>query len=204
VHRWSILIIVQRDATQSSLFIIQQVRSTCFGCQPHPSSQVHKTAVTVLCTPDDGCGWQTKHVERTCTKIKRLFCVASRLTTISINTLKHITSTGIRICTSYKLHRSLLGVGAPSWHLYIKYALVHIIICGILDIVAMNQIDHVTHLCMGHWQLSVVNEVCPKSNVKDLNFFYWTYMQLQFISFKIGSLWSNTAIPALLPLFTAV
>jgi len=29
-------------------------------------------------------------------------------------------------------------------------------------------------------------------------------MQLQFISFKIGSLWSNTAIPALLPLFTAV
>ena len=29
-------------------------------------------------------------------------------------------------------------------------------------------------------------------------------MQLQFIPFKIGSLWSNTAIPALLPLFTAV
>ena len=29
-------------------------------------------------------------------------------------------------------------------------------------------------------------------------------MQLQFIPFKIGSLWSNTAIPALLPLFIAV
>ena len=29
-------------------------------------------------------------------------------------------------------------------------------------------------------------------------------MQLQFISFKIGSLWSNTVIPALLPLFIAV
>jgi len=38
VHRWSILIIVQRDATQSNLFIILQVHSTCFGCQPHPSS----------------------------------------------------------------------------------------------------------------------------------------------------------------------
>ena len=29
-------------------------------------------------------------------------------------------------------------------------------------------------------------------------------MQLQFISFKIGSFWSNTAIPALLPLFIVV
>ena len=36
----SILIIVQRDATQSSLSIILQVHSI----------------VTVLCTPDDGCG----------------------------------------------------------------------------------------------------------------------------------------------------
>jgi len=101
----TILIIVQRDATQSSLFIILQVHSTCFGCQPHPSSGVHKTvttasgtghavlcsylpptwpwprwrevaaqkiwpvpeaAVTVLCSPDDGCGWHPKHVERTC------------------------------------------------------------------------------------------------------------------------------------------
>jgi len=88
----SILIIVQRDATQSSLFVILEVRSTRFGCQPHPSSGVHKTVttaagtghffcaatslqrghtwsrwrevggpvpeavVTVLCTPNDGCG----------------------------------------------------------------------------------------------------------------------------------------------------
>jgi len=43
VHRWSILIIVQWDATQSSQFIILQVHCTCFGCQPHPSSGVHKT-----------------------------------------------------------------------------------------------------------------------------------------------------------------
>ena len=46
VHRWTILIIVQRDATQSSLFIILQVHSTWFGCQTHPSSGVHKTVTT--------------------------------------------------------------------------------------------------------------------------------------------------------------
>jgi len=38
--------IVQRDATQSSLFIILQVHSTRFGCQPHPSSGVHKPVTT--------------------------------------------------------------------------------------------------------------------------------------------------------------
>ena len=42
----SVLIIVQRDATQSSLFIILQVHSKCFGCQPHPSSGVHKIVTT--------------------------------------------------------------------------------------------------------------------------------------------------------------
>jgi len=42
VHRWCISIIVQWDATQSSLFIILQVHSTCFRCQPHPSSGVRK------------------------------------------------------------------------------------------------------------------------------------------------------------------
>jgi len=41
----SILITVQRHATQSSLFSILQVHSTCFGCQPHPSS-VHETVTT--------------------------------------------------------------------------------------------------------------------------------------------------------------
>ena len=41
-----ILISVQRDATQSSLFIILQVHSTCFVCQPHPSSGVLKTVTT--------------------------------------------------------------------------------------------------------------------------------------------------------------
>jgi hypothetical protein len=41
-----ILIIIQRDATQSSLSIILQVHSTCFGRRPHPSSGVHKTVTT--------------------------------------------------------------------------------------------------------------------------------------------------------------
>jgi len=106
VHRWSVLIIVQRDETQSSLFIILQVHSTCFGCQPHPSLGVHKTVTTApgtviffvqlppstvakLAWPrwrnvDDRCGWHTKHVERTCRIINRLPCVASRWTIINI------------------------------------------------------------------------------------------------------------------------
>ena len=42
----SVLITVQRDATQSSLFIILEVHSTYFGCQPHPSSGLHKTVTT--------------------------------------------------------------------------------------------------------------------------------------------------------------
>ena len=41
-----VLITVQRDATQSSLFIILPVHSTCFWCQPLPSSGVHKTVTT--------------------------------------------------------------------------------------------------------------------------------------------------------------
>jgi len=44
------LITVQRDATQSSLSIILQVHSTCFGCQPHPSSGEHKTVTTAADT----------------------------------------------------------------------------------------------------------------------------------------------------------
>ena len=50
VYRWSILIIVQRDATQSSLFITLQFHAKCFGCQQHPSSGVHKTVTTASCT----------------------------------------------------------------------------------------------------------------------------------------------------------
>jgi len=35
---------------KSSLFIILQVHSTCFGCQTHPSSGVHKTVTTASVT----------------------------------------------------------------------------------------------------------------------------------------------------------
>ena len=109
-----IYINVWRDATQSSLFIILQVHSICFGCQPHSSSGVHKTVttvsgtghifvqlpnsnvanlvtldhtgdcITVLCT-DDGCGWYSKHVAWTCRIINRLLCVASRRTIVNIS-----------------------------------------------------------------------------------------------------------------------
>ena len=56
------IIIVQRDATQSSLFIILQVHSTCFGCQPYPSSGARKTVTTtsdtghIFCAISFQCG----------------------------------------------------------------------------------------------------------------------------------------------------
>ena len=40
----------QRDADSSSLFIVLQNHSTCFGCPLHPSSGVHKTVVTTTGT----------------------------------------------------------------------------------------------------------------------------------------------------------
>jgi hypothetical protein len=95
VHRWSLLIAIRRDAAQSSLFIILQVHSTCFGCQPRwreVAAQkiwpVPETVVTVLCTPDYRCGWHPKHVEWTCRIINRLLCVASRWAISNINRLK--------------------------------------------------------------------------------------------------------------------
>ena len=96
MHRWSILIIFQRDAKQISLFIILHVHYTYFGCQPRQAWPrwrevaaqkiwlVPEIVVTVLCTPDDGCGWHPKHVEWTCRIINRLLCVASRWTIINI------------------------------------------------------------------------------------------------------------------------
>jgi len=45
---------------------------------------VPEAVVTVLRTPDDGCGWHPKHVEWTCWIINRLLCLASRWTIITI------------------------------------------------------------------------------------------------------------------------
>jgi len=53
---------------------------------------VPEAVVTVLCTPDDGCGWHPKHVEWTCRIINRLLCVASRCTIININIKKLVNS----------------------------------------------------------------------------------------------------------------
>ena len=47
---------------------------------------VPEAVATVLCTPDDGCGWHLKHVEWTCKIINRLLCVASRWKIINIVT----------------------------------------------------------------------------------------------------------------------
>ena len=46
-----------------------------------------EAVVTILCTPDDGCGWHPKHVEWTCRIISRLRCVASHWTIINIDQL---------------------------------------------------------------------------------------------------------------------
>jgi len=137
-----ILIIVQRDTTQSNLFIILQVHSTYFGCQLHPSSGVHKTVtivsgtghifcaatflqlgqawevtaqkiwpvpeavVTVLCTPDDGCGLHPKYVEWTCRIINRLLYAASHWTIINID----------QRCTEPKHKRNVLFFRIPTIH----------------------------------------------------------------------------------------
>ena len=54
---------------------------------------VPEAVVTVLYTPDDGCGWHPKHVEWTCRIINRLLCVASRWTIINIS--------GTTICSRF-------------------------------------------------------------------------------------------------------
>jgi len=49
------------------------------------SCTVPEVVVTVLCTPDDGCGWHAKHVEWTCRIVNRLLCVGSHRTVINID-----------------------------------------------------------------------------------------------------------------------
>ena len=44
---------------------------------------VPEAVVTVLCTPDNGCGWNLKHVEWTCRIINKLLCISSRWTVIN-------------------------------------------------------------------------------------------------------------------------
>jgi len=53
---------------------------------------VPEAVVTILCAPDDGCGWNSKHVEWTCRIIYRLLCVASRWTIICVLVVLHCVS----------------------------------------------------------------------------------------------------------------
>jgi len=55
------LMIVQRDATLSSLFIILQVHPTCFGRHPHPPSGVNKTVTTESATGHIFCTATSLH-----------------------------------------------------------------------------------------------------------------------------------------------
>ena len=45
---------------------------------------IPEVVVTVLCTPDDGCGWHPEHVKWTCRIINRLLCVGSHWKIVNI------------------------------------------------------------------------------------------------------------------------
>jgi len=125
MHHWSILIIVQRDATQSSLLIILQVHSTCFGQRGQASlatleggsCTVPEAVVTELCTTDDGYGWRLKHVEWICRIINRLLCAASRSTIINIYLINNLTPHCIK--TTYSL--SWKNTFVKETHFYESY-----------------------------------------------------------------------------------
>jgi len=61
--------------TQNYNYSLRYWSYFCAATWPAPEA-----VVTVLCAPDDGCGWHPKHVQGTCRIINRLFCVASRWT----------------------------------------------------------------------------------------------------------------------------
>ena len=124
VHRWSILITVLRDATQSSLFIILQVHSTCFGCQPHPSSAVHKTVTTasgtghILCAATSlqrGQPHLSSEVHKTVTTASgtgHIVCAATslqrgqpHLSSAVHKTVTTASGTGDIVCTATSLQR---------------------------------------------------------------------------------------------------
>ena len=95
------LIIVQRDATQSSLFIIQQVHSTCFGCQPNPPSGVHKTVTTASGTGHMFCA--ATPLQRGQVTKQSIYYSASSLYVFRVSTKPIIRST--QKC-NYSLQRS--------------------------------------------------------------------------------------------------
>ena len=46
IHRESVSITVQQDATIRGFIIFSADNSTCFGCYPHPSSGAHSNVIT--------------------------------------------------------------------------------------------------------------------------------------------------------------
>ena len=80
---------------------------------------VPEAVFTVLCTPDERCGWHPKHVEWTCRIINRLLCVASCWTII--NNKKAFQRFPLR------LHRCQLGrSGKHSARIYCTEIVIHV------------------------------------------------------------------------------
>jgi hypothetical protein len=94
------LIVVQRDATQSSLFVILEVHSTCFGCHSHPISGVHKTVTTV-----SGTG----HIFCAATSLQR---GQPRPSSGVHKTVTTVSGTGHNFCAATSLQR---GQAWPRW-----------------------------------------------------------------------------------------
>ena len=67
-------------STQNCNYSLRYCATTSLATLDRGSCTVPEAVVTVLCTPDDGCGWHPKHVQWTCRIINRLLCVASRWT----------------------------------------------------------------------------------------------------------------------------
>jgi len=95
------------------------------------SCTVPEAVVTVLCTPDDGYGWNSKHVEWTCRIINRLLCVESRWTVINVysvgyfnmknilrNNLVHFVGWQLRIVCPQCTEWTVYGVPPPTKSLF--------------------------------------------------------------------------------------
>jgi len=71
------------------------------------SYTVPEAVVTVLCIPDDGCGWHPKHVKWTCRIINALLFVASRWAIISMKNF---------CCNMRSIFFNNTLNGSYSWH----------------------------------------------------------------------------------------
>ena len=74
--------IIVQDATQSSLFIILQVHSTCFGFQPIPSSGVHKTITTASGTGYIFCAATSLKRGQAWSRLRELAAVPEAVVTV--------------------------------------------------------------------------------------------------------------------------